>query len=178
MDSEGGVIMRRVTIHSAEEAKVIIRDEIHCTCETRFQHRLHGILLICDGKTCAEVVALFDDSLRTVQYWVKRYNEAGIDGLRDPDRVGRNPRLLPGDRDVLAKDLRRSPREFGYTQNLWDGKLLSHHLKEKFNIELKVRQCQYLFHQLGFRRRKPRPVIAKADINAQGAYKKTGKSGR
>ncbi|MDD5094956.1 MAG: winged helix-turn-helix domain-containing protein [Dehalococcoidia bacterium] len=170
--------MKRVTIRNPEEAKGIIRNEIQRTNETRFQHRLHCILLICDGKTCADVTALFGDSLRIVQYWVKRYNEAGVDGLRDPTRVGRNPRLLPGDKDVLAQDLRRSPREFGYTQKLWDGKLLSHHLKERFNVELKVRQCQYLFHQLGFRRRKPRPVIAKANRAAQEAYKKTGSPGR
>ena len=158
--------MRRVTIENIEEAKAIIRAEIHRTNETRLQHRLHCILLICDGRTCADVVALFGDSLRAVQYWVKRYNEAGIEGLRDPTRLGRKPRLL-ADKDVLAQDLRRSPREFGYTQNLWDGKILSHHLKEKFSVELKVRQCQNLFHQLGFRRRKPRPVIAKADIEVQ-----------
>ena len=170
--------MKRVTIRNPEGAKAIVQKEIHRTNETRFQHRLHCILLICDGKTCADVAALFGDSLRTVQYWVKRYNEAGVDGLRDPTRVGRNPKLLPGDKDVLAQDLRGSPREFGYTQNLWDGKLLSHHLNEKFHVELKVRQCQYLFHQLGFRRRKPRPVIAKGDREAQEAYKKTRSSGR
>lgn len=170
--------MKRVVIRNQEEAKRIVRNEIHRTNETRLQHRLHCILLVCDQKTCADVAALFGDSLRTVQYWVKRYNELGVDGLRDPARVGRSPRLLAEDKDILAQDLRRSPREFEYTQNLWDGKLLSHHIKEKFNTELKVRQCQYLFHQLGFRRRKPRPVIAKADREAQEAYKKTGKSGR
>jgi len=165
--------MRRVTIKNPEEAKAVLRTAIHSTNETRLQHRLHCILLICDGKTSAEVVALFGDSLRAVQYWVKRYNEAGMEGLSDPTRMGRIPRLLQEDRDILAQDLRRSPRELGYTQNLWDGKLLSHHLKQKFNIELKIRQSQNLFHQLGFRRRKPRPVIAKADPEAQEAYKKT-----
>lgn len=169
--------MRRVTIRDSEMAKTIIRNTIHGTSEARLQHRLHCMLLICDGRTCADVVALFGDSLRAVQYWVKRYNEAGIDGLGDPTRLGRSPRILPGDKAVLAQDLRRSPREFGYAQNLWDGKLLSHHLKEKFSIQLKVRQCQNLFHKLGFRRRKPRPVIAKANLEAQETYKKTGKPG-
>ena len=39
-----------------------------------------------------------------------------------------------------------------------------------------VRQCQRIFHQLGFRRRKPRPLIAQADPEAKAAYKKTQKS--
>lgn len=170
--------MRRIKIKNQEEAKAILRAEIHSTNEARLQHRLHCILLVCEGKTSAEVAALFGDSLRAVQYWVKRYNEAGIEGLRAPIRMGRIPRLLPEDKEILAQDLRSFPREVGYPQNLWDGKLVSHHLKQKFNIELKVRQCQNLFHQLGFRRRKPRPVIAKADLGAQEAYKKTQRSSR
>lgn len=168
--------MRRITIKNPEEAKVVLRAEIHSMGEARLQHRLHCILLICDGKTPAEVVTLFGDSMRTIQYWIKRYNEAGIEGLRDPIRTGRISRLSSADNEILAQDLRSSPRELGYTQNLWDGKLLSYHLKQKFDVELKVRQCQNIFHQLGFRRRKPRPVIAKADPEAQEAYKKTQRS--
>jgi transposase len=55
---------------------------------------------------------------------------------------------------------------------LWDGKLLSHHLSETYEIDLGVRQCQRLFKQLGFRRRKPRPLIAHSDPALQRAYKK------
>ena len=169
--------MRRVTVSNAAEAREIIKAEIRRTDEARLQHRLHCLLLVCDGKTCAEVVVLFGDSLRIVEYWVKRFNEVGIDGLRDAARPGRRPRLLPEDKKAVAQDLRCSPQQFGYGQNLWDGKLLSHHLKEKFNVELKVRQCQNLFHKLGFRRRKPRPVIAEAKPMAQEVYKKTQSSG-
>lgn len=165
--------MRRMTIANPEEAKEVIQAEIRKTDDSRLQHRLHGMLLICAGKTCAEVAALFGNSVRAVQYWLRRFNEAGVEGLRDASRPGRRPRLSQEDKEILTQDLRRSPREFGYCQNIWDGKLLSHHIKEKFGVELKVRQCQNLFHQLGFRRRKPRPVIARADQEAQQAYKKT-----
>ncbi|MCZ7584446.1 MAG: winged helix-turn-helix domain-containing protein [Deltaproteobacteria bacterium] len=44
-------------------------------------------------------------------------------------------------------------------------------------MALGVRQCQRLFSRLGFRRRKPRPQIAKADPAAQKAFKKTPPSG-
>jgi len=169
--------MKRITIHNAGEAKAIIQAEIQRTDEARFQHRLHCVLLICEGKTCAEVAALFSDGLRTVQYWAKRFNEDRVEGLRDAARPGRRTRLSEEYKEILAQDLRRPPREFEYSQNLWDGKLLSYHLKQKFNVELKVRRCQTLFHELGFRRRKPRPVIAKADKEAQEAYKKTEGTG-
>jgi hypothetical protein len=43
---------------------------------------------------------------------------------------------------------------------------------------LGVRQCQRLFRAMGFRRRKPRPVIAHADPKAQRAFKKTRETGR
>ncbi|MEI6613339.1 MAG: winged helix-turn-helix domain-containing protein [Chrysiogenales bacterium] len=55
----------------------------------------------------------------------------------------------------------------GYPQTLWDGKLLSHHLKNLKRIGIGVRQYQRLFHQLGFRRRKPRALIAQADPEAK-----------
>jgi len=170
--------MRKTEIVNAEQAKRLIQSEIHRTDETRLHHRLHCILLMCNGSTCAEVATLFDDRLRTVQHWTKSFNERGIDGLRDAPKPGRKPRLLKKDQEILKRDLRESPRVFGYSQNLWDGKILSHHVKEIFGVDLKVRQCQKLFHDLGFRRRKPRPVIAKADPEAQEAYKKTQDPGR
>ena len=54
--------------------------------------------------------------------------------------------------------------------NLWDGKTLAEWLLRNWAVELSVRQCQRLFRQLGFRQRKPRPLIApcRAD-GAKGA---------
>lgn len=165
--------MRRVQIRDLERAKEIIRAEIRRTDESKLQHRLHCVLLVCEGKRCREVAELFGDSPRAVQYWVKRFDRSGVNGLRDAPKPGRPARLSATEKARLAQELLRSPREFGYSQNLWDGKLLSHHIHKNYGISLKVRQCQNLFHELGFRLRKPRPVIAKADPEKQEAFKKT-----
>jgi transposase len=169
--------MKRIEISNANEVRAIIQNEIQRTDEARYQHRLHCILLLSSGKTCADIAALFNDGLRTVQYWAKRFNQYGVKGLHDAGRPGRHSCLSEEIRKIVEQDLRISPREFGYSQNMWDGKLLSDHLKQKFDIHLKVRRCQILFHELGFRLRKPRPVIAKADGEAQAAYKKIKNSG-
>jgi transposase len=51
--------------------------------------------------------------------------------------------------------------------------VLSSYIAQKYNVGLGVRQSQRLFRQLGFRFRKPRPVIGSADPERQSAYKKT-----
>ena len=61
----------------------------------------------------------------------------------------------------------------GLGPHLWDGKTLSAFIKERFRVDLGVRQCQRLFRQLGFRLRKPRLLIAHADPEVQRLYKKT-----
>ncbi len=170
--------MRRLEIHDSEFMRIAIQDEILRSEESRYDHRLHGILLVCSGCSCTEVAELMGQSRRTVQYWVRRFEQSGFAGLQEGFRTGRPPSL---DEELLRRvggDLRRSPRDLGYSQNLWDGKLLSHHLSQQYGIELGVRQSQRLFHHLGFRRRKPRPVIAQADPEAQRAYKKTSPFGR
>jgi len=165
--------MRKLKIEDAEIMKVALQQEIVRSGESRYDHRLHGVLLVCAGKTCYEVAELFGHSPRTIEYWVERFERRGFAGLEDGERPGRPSALDPPTRQRIGQDLRRSPRELGYAQNLWDGKLLSHHLATNHDVQVGVRQCQRLFRELGFRRRKPRPVIAQADPQAQQAYKKT-----
>ncbi|MCZ7584976.1 MAG: IS630 family transposase [Deltaproteobacteria bacterium] len=169
--------MRRLEIADVELMRVAILQEIQRSEEARYDHRLHGLLLVCAGRSTYEVAELFGHSPRTVQYWIRRFEESGLAGLEDHERPGRPRALDDKTMKALGRDLRRDPRALGYEQNLWDGKLLSHHLQARYGVALGVRQCQRLFSRLGFRRRKPRPQIAKADPAAQKAFKKTPPSG-
>ncbi len=165
--------MRRLAIRDADMMRLAVQDEIQRSEEARYDHRLHGVLMLCNGMSCYDVAQVLGHSPRTVEGWVKRFEADGLAGLREQTRPGR-PSLL--DEAVVAKvgrDLRKPPDALGYKQGLWDGKLLSHHLQVRYGVALGVRQCQRLFGRLGFRRRKPRPVIAKADPSAQRAFKKT-----
>jgi transposase len=169
--------MRRLEITDADIMRLAIQDEIQRSEESRYDHRLHGVLLACSGMSAYDVAVLLGQSPRTVQYWIHRFQDRGFAGLEEGERTGRPPALTESQLRLVGQDLRREPRLLGYPQSLWDGKLLSHHLKTRYRIEMGVRQCQRLFHQLGFRRRKPRSLIAQADPEAQAAYKKTPKTG-
>jgi transposase len=165
--------MRKLQIAEPDVMRIAIQEEIARSEESRYDHRLHGVLLVCQGMSSYRVAELLGQDPRTVERWVKRFNVRGFAGLGEAERPGRPRKLSPAQWAQVETDLRAQPRELGYEQNLWDGKLLSHHLCVRYDVELGVRQCQRVFRQMGFRLRKPRPVIAEGDPAAQAAYKKT-----
>ncbi len=165
--------MKRVHIADAEIVILALQDEIRRSEESRYDHRLHGLLMVAQGLSCTEVGRLLGDAPRTVAYWVQRFEEEGLAGLVEGDRPGRPRRLKLEHLERIGAALRGSPADWGLSGNLWDGKTLSEFIAREWKITLGVRQCQRLFKQLGFRMRKPRPKIAGADVHAQKEYKKT-----
>jgi len=164
--------MQRLEIKNVDIKKAAIQQEIARSEDSRYDHRLHGLLLVCQGLSCPEVSKILGDSPRIIEYWVKYFNEKGFEGLREEKRSGRPSVIERTTLNNIDSDLRQNPASFGYTQNLWDGKMLSHHLKEKYDIKLGVRQCQRLFNQLDFRLRKQCPVIANSDGETKAEYSK------
>lgn len=150
-----------------------IQDEIRRNNEARYDHRLHAVLLVGQGMTCPRVASYLGDASRTIQNWVNHFEEKGFAGLSDKDGRGRKPRLAEKELEQIGAVLRCSPEDFGMSQVAWDGKTLAGFIKRRYGVRLGVRQCQRLFRKLGFRFRKPRPLIAHADEAEQKAFKKT-----
>lgn len=169
--------MRALTISDRENMIMALQDEIRRNDTSRYDHRLHGVLLVAQGMTCPQVAGLLGDSPRSVVNWVQQFEAHGLAGLSEGERPGRPGRL--NERQLLRVEaaLRSSPADFGLPTTMWDGPALSAFLRHQFGVDLKVRQCQRLFRQLGFRLRKPRPQIAQADPALQRAHKKTPRAG-
>ena len=141
--------MKRFHFDDADTMKVALQQEIARSLESRYDHRLHGLLLLYGGMSSYEVGEILGHSPRTIQYWYRRYQEVGFAGLMDAEGRGRQSSLNDAQWAQLAKDLRKSPETFGYSQGQWDGILLSYHIKQTFGIDLGTRQCQRIFHKLG-----------------------------
>ena len=169
--------MRALTI--ADSATIILglQDEIRRSEESRYDHRLHGVLAGgAQGMTCPEVAKLLGDAPRSVEYWVRGFEERGLAGLREGERSGRPRRLNEKHLREINAALRQMPARCGTGRESvgWQdtGGL---DRQNSMGIDLGVRQCQRLFRQLGFRLRKPRPSIAQADPERQKAHKKNSK---
>ena len=100
-----------------------LQDEIHRNDVPRYDHRLHGVLLIAQGMTCPQVAECLGDSPRTVVNWVQRFETRGLAGLSEGERPGRPSRLSDRQLAKVETALRTSPTEFGLTTRMWAGRL-------------------------------------------------------
>ena len=168
--------MKPLKIADAASIVLGLQGEIRRSEESRYDHRLHGVLLVAQGMTCPEVSQVLGDAPRSVEYWVRRFEARGLAGLVEGERSGRPKRLNGLQLREIDAVLRRTPRDVGLTGTLWDGKTLSAWMERQLGVDLGVRQCQRLFRQRGFRLRKPRPLIAHADPERQKTHKKNSRS--
>ena len=164
--------MRPLTISDATSV-LGLQQEIQRSEESRYDHRLHGVLLVAQGMTCPEVARLLGDAPRSVENWVHRFDQYGLAGLTEGERTGRPSRLDQKQVKEINRVLRAKPSDAGMRVNLWDGKTLSAWIDKTYGVQLGVRQCQRLFRQLEFRLHKPRLVLARADPLRQKKHKKT-----
>ena len=136
--------MRALRITDSATVILGLQDEIRRSEESRYDHRLHGVLLVAQGFTCPEVARCLGDAARSVEYWVRRFEAEGLAGLQEGERAGRPCRLNPNQLAEVGVVLRRSPRDVNMGGNLWDGKTLAAWIERQYETRLGVRQCQRL----------------------------------
>ena len=162
--------MRRLAVPDAETFPTVVRDDIARTRAGRYYHRLHVVWLVLRGYRCYEAAKLYRDSPRSVEYWVHRLLRHRLASLQEAGRPGRPSRLSSSDKERLRDELGKSPRALGYDQDIWDAKLLAHHLAQRYGVHPGIRKCQRLFHQPGFTPQRPRRRAQEADPLRQETF--------
>lgn len=158
--------MQVTSHHSVEELRMLARRERSGPQRTRLQI----ISLAMQGHTAPQIARTLDASRRSVQEWVRRYNQQGLEGL--VDRRGGNRRHLTHEQeqqiiayvDRLAADPREGVRR---------GQDLRRWIEQQFHVLYSLNGIYELLHRLGYSCLMPRPRHAKADPAAQEAFKKT-----
>lgn len=133
-----------------ENLKIIINEAFNNIEDAKYIRKIDILTLIVNGKTINEVSETFNISRKAVSTWIRKIRENGIEGIKDKPGRGIKQTLTEELKSSIKEDISSGPNSFGYDISKWDGKLVSDHLKIKYNIDLKVRRCQYLLKELGF----------------------------
>ena len=142
--------------------------------EARYLFRVFAVNMVLAGTPASQVGASAGFTKAAVTGWVKTVDEHGFEALRPQKRAGRPAKLTADQLKHIDTALQDDPKEYGF--KVWDGPSLSAYIKEKFKIEIGVRQCQRLFHSLGYSRIRPQPLPSKGyeDTEEREAFKKNG----
>ncbi len=167
--------MRKFVFQDTPACILDIEKEINCNPEGRYNHRLHSVMLLLRGHTSLEAAQIFGDNPRTIKHWGQQYKRYGLQGLKEAKRPGRPRKLLREYLDNIKSDLLMPTSSFGYLQGFWDGPLLKHHLEKHYNVDITVRHCQRLFHELDMSLKRPRPTMAGASPEKQEDFKKNSR---
>ena len=140
--------------------------------DTRYYFRVFSVNFVLNGMSAARVAEIAGVSRSTVSGWVKTVDEQGFDALKTVKQNGRPSKLSNAQKAEIDSVLQQEPSDYGY--KVWDGSTLSDYIKEQYQIELGIRQCQRLFHELGYSKIRPQSFPSKGyeDTDARKEFKK------
>lgn len=164
--------MNRRKIDNKEAIILAIQNALNESEEAKYYHRLDLVLLAVNGMPVKEIASLYNESPTTISYWTKKVVEQGVESLKSGTHPGRTPRISEELLVQIDLDLQQSPTEFGYDVNLWDGKVLSKHLSDRYSITIQVRQCQRILRKLGYTLQRPQMKPSGGNPELQEDFKK------
>jgi len=138
--------------------------------------RLVALALVLEGASRTAAARAGGMDRQTLRDWVIRYNEAGVDGLRDRPRSGRRPRLNGAQLAELSRLVEEGPDVDVHRVVRWRCVDLQAEIKARFDVEVSERHVGRLLRQLKFTRLSVRPRHPQADEAAQQTFKKTSPS--
>jgi len=135
--------------------------------------RLLALALVLEGASRTAAARACGMDRQTLRDWVIRYNEEGVEGLRDRPRSGRRSRLNAEQLAELSRLVEEGPDIAVHRVVRWRCVDLQAEIKARFDVEISERHVGRLLGQLKFTRLSVRPSHPQADEAAQQAFKKT-----
>lgn len=119
--------------------------------EVRLRDRAHICWLAHQGRRVPQIAAELGVCEATVRTWIKRFNMAGLDGLRDAGRTGRPPTYTAEEVGTVIETSLTKPSELGLPFGSWTLDRLAAYLHEVKGIAIKRSRIGALLQAEGLR---------------------------
>jgi transposase len=132
----------------------------HAAPSRRSHNRLMAIRALALNITPHQVAALYSVSERSLNNWIRRFNQHGIDGLIEGARPGRPPKITP-EQSAHYRQLLEQPELAD--QRHWTAKKFHGCLRQELQHEIGYRTVVRWLHDNNFRLKVPQPWPARQD---------------
>jgi len=148
-----------------------LRAAVHRIPDADERDRVRMVVHAREGETGVAIAQRLGYSDRVVRKWIRRYNQGGLEGLKDLPRSGQ-PRHLDAARE---EDVRARLNAGAQSQDgvcALRGEDVRRILEEEFGARYSLSGTYVLLHRLGYSSLAPRPRHPKADAAAQEEFEK------
>lgn len=105
---------------------------------------------------------------RSLQKWIRAFNERGLDGLIVKKRRGR-PRKIQGQEIKDLEELLENPKKA--ERDFWTARAFHGHISERYALECSYSTIVRFFHEKGFALKVPQPWPDRADETLRAAFR-------
>ena len=134
--------------------------------------RLYAVYQVSLGQSSRKLEGLYNTSFKQITNWVHRFEQQGIEGLRDKSGRGRRSRLsVIQQEEILDLLSNKSPQVYGFNTDTWTGPLLIAWIKEQFSITFKKAQIYNIIKDMGFTYQRAKGFYPESDVEKQEEFK-------
>lgn len=154
--------------YTADQIKALIKRDDRYTIGLR----LYAVYQVALGQPSRKLEELYQTSFKQITNWVHRFEQEGVEGLKDKPGRGRKSSLSSIQKQALSSLLlSESPVDHGYNSETWTGPMLIEWIKSNFEIEFKKAQIYNIIKQMGFSYQKAKGFYPETDEKAQQDFK-------
>src|SRR5271167_2452478 len=132
--------------YKPEDIKAMFRDDERYTIGIR----LYAVYQVALGQPSRKLEELYNTSFKQITNWVHRFEQEGIEGLRDKEGRGRTARLNEDQQKRVISLLSEAPEDHDYNSATWTGPMLIEWISKHFNVEYKKAQIYNVIKALGY----------------------------
>ena len=124
-------------------SKNIVRALHGTSSRERLLHRLHSVVFALSS-SAVQAAKTYGDSPRAVAYWVERFREDGIEGLKEEARSGRPATLNRHELRVVQVFVQRSKAK----SKPVNSKVLAQYIRKRLKLRLSQHLCWRILSRL------------------------------
>jgi putative transposase len=161
---------RSVTLDARQRQALLDRYRKDRDPEVRF--RAHILLLLAEGHAWATVAAILFCSSRTIDRWVKRFHDEGIEGLAG-HKPGRPFRFAAGWVAIVVEWVtKKRPRDFGFLRSRWCCEAVALLMLREHDVEVSREAVRRWLRRGNLVYRRPRPTRGPTDEEREAKLNK------
>jgi len=157
----------KVNNYSPAQIKAMFRDDERYTIGIR----LYAVYQVALGQPSRKLEELYNTSFKQITNWVHRFEQEGVEGLRDKEGRGRTARLTEAQRNRIGSLFKESPEVYGYNSATWTGPMLIEWIEKEYGISYKKAQIYNIIKALGFSYQKGKGIFPEANAEQQEVFK-------